>query len=65
MITMLEEKNTNDLEKSLLIEDECTTNTDISINPTSISNLSFWHYLYFFFGIVIIVLLVFVGNYFS
>lgn len=65
---MIEEKNTNDLEKSLLIycdDDECTTNTDISINPTSISNPSFCHYLYFCFGIVIIILLVFVGNYFS
>ena len=64
---MLEEKNTNDLEKSLLYchDDDCTTNTDISINATSILNPSFWHYLYFCFGIVIIVLLVFVGNFFS
>lgn len=67
---MLEEdkKNINDLEKALLVycdDDECTTNTDISINATSISKLTFCHYIYFFFGIVIIILLVFVGNYFS
>jgi hypothetical protein len=53
-----EEKNTNDLEKSLLYchDDDCTTNTEISINATSILNQPLCcRYLYLFFGIVIIV----------
>jgi hypothetical protein len=53
-----EEKNTNDLEKSLLYchDDDCTTNTEISINATSILHQPLCcRYLYLFFGIVIIV----------